>query len=240
MTTVLTPPEPAGTDRRPLRILPIAANLLPTEIVELRRGRKVRRRVIAALAAFAVVLGGWYGLARYQTSTAHDALSAAEADAQVVIRQQRAFGEVISVQADSQAIQTQLSSLLTHDLRWSRLLTSLNAAMPDGMAVTGVSGALTATAGTAAAGAGPTSTQLPNTSGRDLVGTLVVTGTATGLNAVAAYLDALGKTAGLGNPTLDGVIAQDDGLHFTLRLDITTSALGGRYTDQGGNGSGEH
>jgi Tfp pilus assembly protein PilN len=239
MTTTLTPSEPAATDELTLRILPIAANLLPVEIVAFRRGRKLRRRVLSGLAGFVVLLGAWYGLARYQTSTADANLTAAGDDAQVVLHQQRAFADVVTVQAQSKAITTQLSTLLAHDLPWSALLASLQDAAPPGVQVTGVSGALTPDTTAAAAGSRATANDLPNTSGEELVGRLVLTGTSTGQVAVAAYLDALAKTSGLGNPMLNGVLAQGAQLQFTIRLDITGAALGGRYTATGADGSGE-
>jgi Tfp pilus assembly protein PilN len=241
MTTTLMPPDPAATTERALRILPIAANLLPAEIVALRRGRKVRRAVLAALSVFAVLLGGWYGLARHQTSVANSELSAAEDAGQSVLRQQRAFADVVSTQTESKAISTQLASLMAHDLRWSRLLSSVYTAMPRGVQVATVSGALTApAAGTAAvADAGKTATGMPDPAGHKLVGTLTVNGTGPSQLAVADYLDALAKTLGLANVMLNGVAAQDDGLQFTIQLDVTSSALGGRFAATTIDGPGE-
>ena len=239
MTTTLLPPRPPSPTERAPRMLSIAANLLPAEIVESRRGRKVRRAVLSALIVFAFLLSAWYGHARYQTSIARSDLTAAETDSEHVLRQQRDFAEVTSTQAGSKAIRTQLAALLADDLRWSSVLSAVRQQAPNGVAVTGVSGALAEKSGVAG-GNGSTAAQLPNTSGQKPIGTLTVTGLATSKAVVATYADALAKIPGLGNPLLGSVNLEDGALRFTVRLEITSSALGGRYTSTGDNGSGGH
>lgn len=222
---ILLPPESAAAAERALRVPAIAANLLPLEIVESRRDRKVRRVVAAAIAAFLAVLAAWFGLTSYQTSEARSAVTAAQDNGQALLRQQRSFAEVVSVQAESQAIASQLSGLLATDLRWSRLLTAVAQVAPPGVALTGVTGALTSPAEAADAAA----VRLPDTTGEKSVGSLTINGTAPDPFAVAAYLDALGKIKGLGNPQLDGATVVEGELRFSVRLDITSGALGGRY-----------
>lgn len=239
MTTMITQPDPAASTERALRLLPITANLLPVEVVESRRGRRVRRIVLSALAAFVAVLGGWYGLARYETSTARTELAAAEDAAQGLLRQQRAFAEVVGVQAQSEVVEAQLAALFADDLQWSRLLASVQRAAPGGIQVTGITGALDADDEAAAASSGTAATVLPNTSGSELIGTVTVTGRGSTKAAVAAYVDALGRVRGLGNPLLNDATVQDGALQFTIRLDLTEAALGGRYTADSGDGTGE-
>jgi len=244
MTTTLTSPDPAAAAESPLRILRIAANLLPVEVVETRRSRKVRRIVLAALVVFVVALAGWYGSASHQTSAARSDLTKVEDDVQRLLRQQNAFTEVVATQAESLAVTTQLSALLADDLQWSRLLRSLQAAAPTDVRVTAVSGTLTPRAADgAAAGAGATAggqaeSQLPSTSGEKSIGALVVTGSGASQVTVAAFVDALGKVSGVGNPLFSGANLQDGALNFSVRLDITASALSGRYTAKSGTGSG--
>jgi Tfp pilus assembly protein PilN len=235
MTTTLMPPETPASAERSLRILSIAANLLPVEIVDSRTGRKIRRAVLAALAAFLVVVAGWYALATTQTVVAAANLYNAEDDVKHLQQQQRAFSDVVTVQAQSQAISAQLSIVLANDLQWSQLLTALQSAAPSGIKLTGVTGALNSTANAA----GSKIVQLPNTSGLKPVGTLSVRGTASGKADIAAYVDALAKVNGLANPYLGDATVQDNKLGFTVKLDITEAALGGRFTKTG-KGSGDN
>lgn len=222
---------------RTLRLLPIAADLLPPEIVDARRARKVRRLVLTGLLLFTLLIGAWYAAVRYQTATARESLAIAQSDAQRVLHQQRAFGEVVEVRAESREITTQLAELLATDLRWSRLVGAVQRAAPSGVALTGLSGTVTAGAEAARPSASAAAGQLPNTTGEQPVGTLTVSGTAGSKAAVAAYVDALAKIAGLGNPLVGGVTLEDGVLEFTVQLDITEGALGGRHAS-GGAGSG--
>jgi Tfp pilus assembly protein PilN len=235
MATTLTPPEraPAGAgfaeaktanlaqvavpDERSLRVPDIAADLLPIEVFEARRGRQVRRIV------FTLVLGGWYAVATYQTGVAREALESAQDDAQRLTRQQRTFADLVTAQTESTAITDQLTELLKDDLQWSKLLSSLQDAAPSGVRITGVTGALSASTSAAPNPGTPA----------NAIGTLNLTGAAGTKALIAAYVDALGKVAGVANPLLGDVTAQSGTLNFTIRMDITKVALGGRYTKGG-------
>jgi Tfp pilus assembly protein PilN len=234
MTATLMPPESMASTPRAQRMLPIAANLLPMEIVDWRRTRQVRRIVLSALVAVVVLLASWYGLARYQTSTAGNGLNGVERHVENLQKQQGAFADVIGVQTESRAIHAQLSSLLAGDLEWSRLLSALQAAAPRTVHLSGVTGQLLS----ATTGGGSVAAQLPDGAGRKSIGTLTVTGTGSDKPAVAAYVDALAKVPGLGSPLLGGATMQDGALQFTVRLDITDAALGGRYTSTANTGPG--
>lgn len=228
MTTTLMPPDSAVPAESPTRTPPIAANLLPAEIVQARRVRTARRIVVSALAAFVVLLGAWYGLASYRAAAARADLTSAERGAQRVERQQKDYATLIGVQQQSQTIRRELSTLLASDLRWSAVLSAVEGAAPTGVQVTNVAGALTG-----AGNGGTTGPELPNTTGRRLVGSLTVTGTASSKATVAEYVNRLAAVPGLGNPFVSSSVPQDGVERFTVRLDLTDAALGGRYT-QGG------
>ncbi|HVQ89814.1 MAG TPA: hypothetical protein VMU51_02150 [Mycobacteriales bacterium] len=233
-TLTVAPPDAAVVAARMLRIPMIAADLLPLEVVESRRDRRVRGVVLVALASFVAVLVAWYALSAYQTSQARAALATAQQSGDAMLRQQRVYSEVVKVQAESAVITVQLASLLANDLQWSRLLDKVVASRPVGVTLTGVTGALTPTV----QAAGSAAIVLPDTTGERQVGTLTISGSAPDTVTVAAYVDALGKVKGLGNPLLGGVTSQSGKLtlQFTVQLDITSGALGGRYQATSGSG----
>lgn len=259
------PAEAAPAVRSDLRILPIVANLLPAEVVDARRQRKVRKTTIALLAGFVVLLLGWYGQAWYETSNARDRLARAQDNVQLAMAQQRAFAEIVTAQGESQRITTQLRSLLANDLQWSDLMVSLQAVAPEGVLITGVFGLLivaepTGPTGGTAGGTAPAATgdsaqaasgtepqATPGAAGDPAMGakvsawktgSLTVTGSAPDELAAAAYVDALGTVVGLANPFLGDAVRQDGTLRFTIRIDIMSSALGGRYATKKANGTG--
>jgi Tfp pilus assembly protein PilN len=208
-----------------LRVPPVAANLLPLEIIQSRRVRRVGRLVLTGLGVFAVLLVGWYGLASFQTAQARDALVGAEARAQSVRHDQRRYADLMHAQAESAVISSQLGAVLDKDLPWSTLLPALRAAVPAGVDLAGVTGGLTTSIvpGKKAATTGPKP-----------IGTLTLTGTARDGSGVAAYLDALAKVPGVAGPVLDSTTMADGVLRFSLRLTVTDAVLGGRYTPKGG------
>jgi hypothetical protein len=227
MTATLAPHEASARPaEQALRIPPIAVNLLPAEIVDARRTRRTRRIVIMALVVFVFALGDWYGLVAYGTATARGHLRAAQDDVRRIERQQQAYSKVVSTQTESKTIDTQLTTLLAEDLRWAKLLSVLRGAAPKGIALTAVSASLASTNGTAG---GAQSVQLPSTTTARSIGTLTLSGTGPSKAVVASYVDILGTLPGLANPILGDATVQDGVLAFTVRLDVTDTALGGRY-----------
>ncbi|TML33534.1 MAG: PilN domain-containing protein [Actinobacteria bacterium] len=235
MTATVTSAN-SGLDRT-LRIPPISANLLPLEILEARRSRTVRRWVLSGLTVFVVLLGAWYVLANYQTSQAQDSLANAESQAQVLTRQQHAYADVVSTQAQSHAIEAQLSALFADDVRWGPLLGQVQAAAPDGVTIMGMTGTVEQPGQPGAAGA---TVQAGAAAGNpNRVGTITIAGVGPSKGAVAAYVDALGRIPGLANPYLDS--ATDQGgrtVQFTLRVDLVKAALGSRFASKSGKGTG--
>jgi Tfp pilus assembly protein PilN len=225
--TVAETPLPAANApvANPLRVPPIIADLLPLEINDSRRTRKIRRIVVSALAALVVVVVAWYALATYQMLMAQRNLTDAETSVQRLTRQQKTFSQLVTTQAASKAIGAQLTALLAQDLQWSVLLASLRNAAPSGIQVTGVNGAMLAPENIAA-GTGSSS----DSAAAKPIGALVVTGKGVSKAAVAAYVDSLAKVSGLGNPLLGDATEVDHSVQFTVRVDITKDAIGGRYT----------
>ena len=94
------------------------------------------------------------------------------------------------------------------------------------MTVSDVTGDLTAGATTTGAPA----VELPNTTGKTIVGNVTIIGHAPSKAAAAAYVDALAGINGLGNPYVTSATPPGGEVDFTVRLDITNAILGGRFT----------
>lgn len=220
MTTTLTKPEPEA--ERPLshRIPTVAANLLPLEVFAARRTRRIRRLVILVVALVVVALLGWYGFALVRTSLAEDELARAKDETIRLENQQNAFAELQQVRRDSQAVKQQLEQLMVSDLSWGTLVGSLRQAAPSDLLITGITGTLDATRANPGPGArvstGP-------------VALATITGIGTSKPQVAAYVDALAKLPGVADPFITSVTAGEQGLDFTVQINVTDALLGGRY-----------
>jgi Tfp pilus assembly protein PilN len=239
MSTTLIPPAPMpppspAPQTGPHRFPTVFANLLPDEVIAGRRARQLQQRVLAGLGLLLVVLVGWYGLSMLQTSSANSSLAAATRTTDDLQSQQRGFAPLINAQQQSTAIQAQLRQLMAGDVQWSDLLAALRKQAPAGTEVTSINGTLAV--GSSAAGGSAGGLGVLNATGKTQIGSLALSGTAKDKNAVAAYIDALGKVPGLAAPFPASVADGVGGLTWSANVILTTDVLGGRYnpSTQGG------
>jgi Tfp pilus assembly protein PilN len=221
MTTTLAKPDPATDRPMSHRIPAVGANLLPVEVKQARRSRRIRRLVLISLAMFVVLLVGWYGFARVQTELARAELADAKASTERLTKQQDAYAELQQVQRDSAAIERQLAQLMANDMAWPALMRDLRRVAPANLKLTGITVTLDAsrTAGTAT-----------NTAAASRVAFVTITGIGTSKPQIAGYVDALSKVNGVADPFITSVSASEKGLDFDVKVDVTRALLGGRYT----------
>jgi len=221
MTTTLTKSDPAAD--RPLshRIPSVAANLLPVEVMEVRRSRRVRRTVLALLVVVLVLLTAWYGFARVQTGFARDELADAKASTQRLTKQQDTYAELQQVQSDTLTVQRQLAQLMASDMAYSTLFQDLRRGTPPGVVLTGYSVALDASRTIGS----PTTGKSASAS----VAFMTVTGVGPSKPVIATFVDALGKINGLADPFITSVSATEKGLDFNVQIKVTEALLGGRF-----------
>jgi Tfp pilus assembly protein PilN len=214
-------PHPAFPDAtaRTFRILPIAADLLPLEISETRHVRRVRRVVISGVVLVAALVVGWYGVTVHEHTQAGDDRQAILDTSQDLTRQKhKQYDELTRIQSDSGKIDDRLEKALAYDLSWSKLLAALRAtATAKNVTLSGVTAALSPQA-------------LSGKPEGDVIGNVTLTGKAPTKAAVAGYVDALTGVAGVANPFPTDATQETDGVSFTIRVDITRAALGGRFT----------
>ncbi|MCW2502039.1 MAG: Fimbrial assembly family protein [Actinomycetia bacterium] len=209
---------------RSLRMLPITANLLPPEIAGARRTRKVRLVTISAVATVIAIIAAWFGLAKYETASAESEVTAAQDRAVSLRVQQKSFNELAGVQKDSTAIEGELATLMKSDQRWADVVASLRAALPAGVYLSIVNAALNAPGAPTAAG-------LPNTSGKELIGTVKLSGTGADKQSIAAFTKALWSAKGITNPLLTNVsrVGSESKYTFTIDAAVTTQVASTRF-----------
>ena len=241
MSTTLVPPEtpaaaPPPAPRVGLRYPTVFANLLPDEVIAARRTRQLQQRILVGLGVLLVVLVGWYGMSVLQTSSAKGDLSAAKRAGIELQNKQRQYAPLVTAQQQSVAIRAKLSQLMAGDLQWSDLLSVLRSSAPQGVQITAVNGTLSIGQQAANAQKGGGGLSVLNASGKQSVGSLTVTGSASDKNVIAAYVDDLGKIPGLAAPFPASVTDGAAGLTFTANVILTTDILGGRYSTQAPQG----
>jgi hypothetical protein len=230
MTTTMLPPsaatpKPVSGDTR---FVSVRANLLPEEVLSTRQAEAVRKKVLAGLIVFAVLLVGWYGLSWWQTNSANNDLSAAQRQGQELQSQQNQFAPLVTAQAQTNAINGELKSLMSGDLSWKKMLTTLRTVAPARVEVNGIAGTVTVT-GAGLPGAAPVGPSILNNTDSPGVGQLTITGSALDKRTIAAYADALTRVKGLAGPLITNVSGTRP-ITFTIAVVITSDALGGRYS----------
>jgi hypothetical protein len=232
MTTAVMD-QPTAAAKNPRRLTPIVANLLPPEIVAARRGRRARRLVLAAMAILLVAMAGWYALAVLQTGVAQGELTRTQNEAVNLTRQNGDFAALLDTQHDAQTINDQLADLLADDLRWPLVLSAVREALPPGVKISTVIVG-TDLPGEGAEGAASGDAGIPSTAEAKTIGTIDISGSGPTKSAIAAYVDALASAEadGLADPFLGAATESDGGLTFTIQVNVTATALGGRYAKQ--------
>ena len=231
MSTLTLPETVPAPTHEPLRFVSVFASLLPDEIVDARRGRKVRRVIVAALVVLVLIIAGLTFMAKRQTASAQSSLNTVQDKGTTLLHQQAKYTPVVTAQAKSSAIEKQLTTLMSGDVDWTKLMAAINAAAPAGISITNLTGNVSTS--TAAAGASAGAGAL--TTASESIGTMTLAGTSTDQNGVASYLDALAKVPGIAVPYPAGVTAVDGGsFSFSASLIITVAAKGGRYSQATG------
>jgi Tfp pilus assembly protein PilN len=239
MSTIILPeapaPQPAPAPTAEVtRFVAIRADLLPDEIADARRVRRMMRKVAVGLIAVVALVICGYGVTAWQTSGAKGSLATVQRESASLVMEQRKFAPLVLAQSRAVSIKAELTKLMLGDLSWTDLLATLRKSAPAGMTITSITG--TATIG-ASTGSVPGGLGVLNRSGKPQVGMLNINGTAPDKNSVAAYIDALGKVPGLAAAFPASVTGVGGKFLFAASVIITSDALGGRYAvpAQGGH-----
>lgn len=205
----------------------ITTNLLPPEIVIARRIQVLRKMVVSSVLLVLLVGAGGYFYALSQKDDASSELGAAQTQTAVLRAQQAKFSEVVMITADTQAVTSQLTTVLQPDVDMKALLSKVIGASPPGgkvtslqVQITGVSAVASAT--TSGAGA------LDN-SGRVHVGTASITGDARNLSDVAAYVAKLNRLPGIVTAFPSSQTSDSRTVTYTIQMTLTDQVFSHRY-----------
>jgi hypothetical protein len=226
MATSLMPVNPPAGQQQVARILPIRANLMPTEITAGRNARRMRVIVIALVATVAVALGGWYYSALQDKAAAvaeNDAVNQKIHDAHDALNQKN-LAAITTTVTKTDALAKQLKSVTADDLPWSTLLNRLRAVgTSKDLSIAGITASVSAKQTTAA-------NSLPTTTTETTVGTLSITGLAKDKNTIALLIEKLPSVNGVADPYLTTATQSSGKLSFTITADLTSKVLCGRYS----------
>ena len=198
-------------------------NLLPPEIAEQARFRRVQACLAGGLVATVGVVGLLDAGATASVAEATDELTAATARGAALQADTRALGEVDDEHDRAAAAQTMLAGAMGQEVRFSTFLDDLSKTVPEHVWLKDVTFTQAGAAGAA-----------PTTAG---IGTATFTGVGFRHDDVATWLETLAEQDGFSDPyvsdSVSGKIGDRRTVSFTSTVTLTSDALSGRYTADG-------
>ena len=186
-------------------------NLLPPEVEERRRLRRLQAACAAALVMSMAAVGGLYYVDHGKVATAQTNLDQAQAETARLQGETNDFSYVTETQRALDEAQATLRLTLGNDIQWSQYLHDISVVIPDDVWLTKLNVTQNVD-GSNTANTGGTAAQSPNTGSQPgSLGTVTMEGGALTWNAVAGWLDTLGKVKGFSNPWLTSSSVADDG-----------------------------
>jgi Tfp pilus assembly protein PilN len=209
-------------------------NLLPPEIGERRRFKRVQAGLGVGVVAAVGIVGLLALVANSQVSSAQDKLDTAKAQQTALQGTVAEYAEVPLVFAQVDAREAQLTQAMGKEVRWSYFLNDLSLSVPSKVWLTEMSMKQNVDdAALVAATPADTGYLQPG------LATLSFTGKGFTHNDVAAWLDALSKQRGLSQPYFTSSIKEPvgtkDSVTFSSSATVTDEALSKRWTQKAGS-----
>lgn len=210
-------------------------NLLPPEVHQARKLRRLQVGLGVGLAGLVVVIGAAYLVEDQNAHQASDDLASVQAQSVTLNAQKAQYADVPQTLSAIDAAETARQTAMTNDIAWYRYLNDLSYVTPPNTWLTqltvnmaGASGAST----TAAAG-------LPSpTSSTPSIATITFAGTAKNHNDVASWLDAIAKEKGWTNVYFTnstvGAIGSTPIVTFASSASVDSAALSHRFDKKDG------
>lgn len=225
---------------------PPSVNLLPPEVEQGRRFRRLQLGLGAVVLAAVIVVALLYVVASREASDAQATLDATEAQGARLQSQVAQFAEVPRIFATVEAAEKALRQATSDEIRWSYYVADLSNIVPSTVWLNNMTVAM-ASAEAGATGTSGTATSAPTTTGAapttgtgSSLGTVTFTGSAYTHDDVATFLEALGKQKGYADPYLSNSTKRDAGgqsiVDFSCQVQITDEALWRNYKAAAGGG----
>ena len=200
-------------------------NLLPPEIEERKRFRRIQVGLGAGVLAAVGVVAAGVVLASASVSSANEELEAATAEGSRLQAETAKYADVTAVYEQSAAAQAMLAEAMGEEVRYSRFLSDLSLSVPENVWLT----SLTFAQAPVEPAVGATE---PG------VATLTVNGKGFSHEDVAMWLESLAAQKTYTDPhfssSTEVLIGERKAVEFTSTATLTPASLSGRYTAPAG------
>lgn len=220
-------------------------NLMPPEIAEAARLRRIQLGMGCAVLASVVVVGGLYLHERSGVSNAKNELQAAQAQQTSLNEKLASLNSVAQTFAAVHAKQNLLDEAMGQEIRWSYVLNDLSFRIPSDVWLTSISATENTAGATSTTTTAPTTTSsTPTTLGgattaNGPIGSVSFAVTGFQHDDIATWLDALAKVRGFDGPTFSSstetAIGTRTVVNAATAVNLTSAALSHRYSTGSGN-----
>jgi Tfp pilus assembly protein PilN len=202
-------------------------NLLPPEIAETARVRRVQVGLGGALLGAVGIVALLYVGATSNVSKAQEGLDTATAQHSKVMAETAKYSGVTDVYNQASAAQAMLTQAMGEEVRFSQFLNDLSLTIPESVWLSNVTFQQGAGAGAPVA----TSAAVAASPG---IGTVTFTGIGFSHDDVAVWLESLAGQKGYVNPyfsnSTEALLGKRKTVNFTSTATLTDAAYSGRYT----------
>ena len=190
-------------------------NLLPPEVLQSQRWRRVTMLVLALGGLALVAVIGFFLYQNNQLSGVEgeiDTQAATNASIQAQIDEKQQFADL---QAEAQSKEELLATAYSGEVSYSSILMDVSRVMPSDAYLDDLTSTITAGTTAAAVDAGTAPTEI--------IGTLSGSGQAVSIDTVAALLQRLGQVDGWVNPWVTALVRSEDidGYTYSVGVDLT-------------------
>jgi Tfp pilus assembly protein PilN len=208
-------------------------NLLPPEIAETRRFRRIQVGLGGAVLGAVGIVALLYVGAASSVSSAQTEFDSANAKHATLQAETVKYKDVTAVYARAAAAQAMLTQAMGEEVRYSQFLNDLSLTVPENVWVKNVTFAQSG--GAAPAGAAAPAAAGLSTPG---IGSVTFTGVGFSHDDVAVWLESLATQKGYANPyftsSTEALLGSRKTVNFTSTATLTSAAYSGRYTKPAG------
>jgi Tfp pilus assembly protein PilN len=205
-------------------------NLLPPEIAETRRFRRIQIGLGGAVLGAVGIVALLYVAASSSVSSAQSDLDSANATHTQLNAETAKYRDVTAVYARAAAAQAMLTQAMGEEVRYSQFMNDLSLSVPENVWLKNVTFAQTGATTVAAAGAVPTAVAP--------IGSVTFTGVGFNHDDVAVWLESLAGQKGYANPyfsnSTEALLGTRKTVNFTSSVALTPAAYSGRYAKPAG------
>lgn len=227
---------PGTAPRSAAFVVPLAiggeprVHLLPAEVIDRRKVKLLKRRLLMAVGLVVVIVAAGYGFATYTLAGSQSQLATAQAGTSALISQQATFGAVTKVNSDINSIVQSQKTSTAQEILWAPYIQSIEATLPADATIT----AFDASLDTPFGGIAPDTTAVPLQGPRIATISLTVN---MAQSEIPGWLNTLPSLKGFVDATPDSVAAvSGDGTTYVLAatIHINSDAESGRFAKTAG------